>query len=286
MTFPLDLYPPVEVPIECSGATHRLRWEAGYLRAVDHKDAKAERVLRALGGDQCACIDSLDTWEAHRADLRVLSLASRGPADCLVPTDDGFAVPHGQMPMRAIGAQARMVMAARTRARIGPGQAGRRGWFGYAPLSRAGHSEQAEDPLGRLIGLNSVIAHRLSVTVAAEWAARVADNHPSVGLARPALLAALYGRAVLALRGWLGDPKLDVRVYLDGAPPSLTRDGSRLHVRLGFEWLSTVWGLGLDVIWDRFSVALLDSSPGQLRLLTLGRDLSEQQDVVVAVDSG
>jgi hypothetical protein len=286
MTIPRYLYPPAEVPIECSGSTHRLRWEAGHLEAVDHKDAKAERVLLALGGDECACIESLDTWEAHRVDLRVLSLASRGPADCLVPTDDGVAVPHGQMPMRAIGARARMVIAARTRAQIGTGRVGRGGWFGYAPLSRAGHAEQAEDPLGRLIGLNPVIAHRLSVTVAAEWAARVADNDPAVGLARPALLAALYGRAVLALRGWLGDPKLDARVYIDGELPGVTWDGSRLHVRLGFEWLSTVWGLGLAVIWDRFSLALLDSSPGQLRLLTVGRDLSEQRDVIVAVDSG
>ncbi|MHB1533183.1 MAG: hypothetical protein ACYC1D_00955, partial [Acidimicrobiales bacterium] len=78
----------------------------------------------------------------------------------------------------------------------------------------------------------------------------------------------------------------DARVHPDSGQPGITREGSRVHVRLGFEWLPTVWGLELAVIWDRFSLALLDSSPGQLRLLTVDRDLSEQREVIVAVGSG
>jgi hypothetical protein len=72
-----------QTSLTCEGASHRLRWERGELRALDHDDAEAERTLAALGDQRCACIDMLDAWARHACDLRVLVLASRGPADRL-----------------------------------------------------------------------------------------------------------------------------------------------------------------------------------------------------------
>jgi hypothetical protein len=78
-----------QAPVTCGGKKHRLRWEAGELVALDHEDPEAERTLAALGGQRCACVDLLDAWAKHTADLSVLVLASRGPTDA-------FAAPQGR----------------------------------------------------------------------------------------------------------------------------------------------------------------------------------------------
>src|SRR5688572_11247351 len=53
--------PPVEVPVECSGGAHTLRWRRGAVVALDH-DFGAERALRALGADRVPCMDLVDVW--------------------------------------------------------------------------------------------------------------------------------------------------------------------------------------------------------------------------------
>ena len=67
--------PPAVAPVTCGGARHRLRWADGKLGAVDHDDVDGERTLAALSGERCACIDLLDAWARHAADVRVLVLA-------------------------------------------------------------------------------------------------------------------------------------------------------------------------------------------------------------------
>jgi hypothetical protein len=80
--------PDAATRVDCGGETHTLRWRAGELHALDHEDVEGERALAGLGGERCACVDVLDAWARHADDLRVLVLASRGPADELDPPDD------------------------------------------------------------------------------------------------------------------------------------------------------------------------------------------------------
>jgi hypothetical protein len=76
-----------QATLECTGATHRLRWAEGELHALDHDDIEGERALAALGHERCACVDALDGWHRHAADLRVLALAPRGASDRLALHD-------------------------------------------------------------------------------------------------------------------------------------------------------------------------------------------------------
>lgn len=75
--------PPTELPLDCAGQRHRLRWESGTLHALDHADPDGERTLTALGGDTSRCIQILDAWVRHTDDLTVPLLASRGLRDPL-----------------------------------------------------------------------------------------------------------------------------------------------------------------------------------------------------------
>jgi hypothetical protein len=81
--------PPAETLVECGGARHRVRWEAGEVSAPDHADLDGERTLAALGGERCVCADVVDAWAAHAADERVLVLGRRGPSDRIVVREWG-----------------------------------------------------------------------------------------------------------------------------------------------------------------------------------------------------
>jgi hypothetical protein len=67
--------------VDCDGATHRLEWERGELLALDHAHPERERVAAALGGRAGPCIELLELWNRHRANVDVLLIASRGPGD-------------------------------------------------------------------------------------------------------------------------------------------------------------------------------------------------------------
>ena len=73
--------PPAVAQVSCDGREHQLRWADGELRVPGHPDLESEKILRALAGENYACLDVLEAWEVHADDLRVLILASRGPAD-------------------------------------------------------------------------------------------------------------------------------------------------------------------------------------------------------------
>ena len=83
---------PVQVEVECSGTTHQVLWADGVVRAPNHPEAEVERTLATLAGERIACIELTDIWARHRADLRVLALTSRGPADLITLR------PPGQFP--------------------------------------------------------------------------------------------------------------------------------------------------------------------------------------------
>ena len=252
---------PAVAQVSCDGREHQLRWAAGELRAPGHPDLESEKILRALAGESYACLDVLEAWEVHADDLRVLVLASRGPADPVSARPDepgptsrsGWTGPAAAASMRRRRAAVSAVMG------------------GGAPASREG-----EDTLSVLLSLGGPMQTRLTATVAAAWrerlragaapadaAARPADP-AAAEAARPALHAALYGRVVATLRAWTGRPDLRVALTMIGESdqPALAPDGDGIAVELPFGWISEVWARGLGTCWDRFILAAAPAGDG------------------------
>lgn len=294
---------PVELPVECGGQTHRLRWAEGELRSLDHADAEGERTLAALGGEPSRCVQLLDAWARHADDLDVLLLASRGPSDPLAEAGGSSGAGRGGMPFMAPGAYRSTVRAtqvARPGARVTrPRAAGSGGgWFAYAPLNGPSPGAvpglapvEPEQEVEVLLGLGSGLPERLVAGVVAVWAGRLAADDDRSRAASPALQAALYGRALAALRAWLGEPGLDVDLSMvpPDAPRSLTRDDAGLHLAVPFAWLAEVWAPGFATVLGRFCLAaewagdagggwrltVIGPDPGTSRVLTLS--LGDQQ---------
>jgi hypothetical protein len=272
--------PAAQATVSCGGQEHRLRWQAGKLRALDHADADAERTLSALGGQRCGCVDMLDAWHRHVGDLRVLVLASRGLTDQLSP-QPGPARPGGGF--------------ARLAGRPHPVRA-RRGWASHSvPAPSAAHltagrgpalpapaTADPEDELIELLQLGGSLPDRLAATVAAGWSQRLAQPDEATRRALPQLHAALYGRAAAALRGWLGNPALAVDLQMiDGRRrPGLSQREGGIRAELPFGWLVDVWAKGLAVTAGRFCLAATRSG-GRWTLSTVGPDLLEPRPLTV-----
>lgn len=293
---------PVELPVECGGQTHRLRWAEGELRSLDHADAEGERTLAALGGEPSRCVQLLDAWARHADDPDVLLLASRGPSDPLAGPDDPSG-PGGAgmsfMPPGAYRSTIRTTAAARPGARVTrPRASGSgRGWFAYAPLNGPSPGAvpglapvEPEQEVEALLGLGSGLPERLVAGVIAAWAERLAAGDDRSRAAGPALQAALYGRALAALRSWLGEPGLDVDLSM--VPPdalrSLCRDDAGLHLSLPFAWLGEVWVPGLATVLGRFCLAAeqTDDPGGAWRLTVIGPDLGPPRGFTLVADPG
>ena len=259
--------PPAVAQVSCDGREHQLRWAAGELRAPGHPDLESEKILRALAGENYACLDVLEAWEVHADDLRVLVLASRGPADPVAVR------PDEPRPTAWTGSTGRAGAARMLRRRVGCDRgAGRRG-----PASR-----EREDTLAVLLSLGGPMQTRLTATVAAAWRERLRDGTAPAGAAtaladtsvpagtaaieaaRPALHAALYGRVVATLRAWTGRPDLRVALTMIGESdrPALAPDGDGIAVELPFGWISDVWARGLGTCWDRFVLAATPAGDG------------------------
>ena len=264
--------PPAVAQVSCDGREHQLRWAAGELRAPGHPDLESEKILRALAGESYACLDVLEAWEVHADDLRVLVLASRGPADPVaVRPDEPGPTSWTAMTGRAAAATMQRRRAAVT-AVMGGG----------APASR-----EREDTLATLLSLGGPMQTRLTATVAAAWRERLRDGAApadaaaapapaaatrcgrdrgcgAIEAARPALHAALYGRVVATLRAWTGRPDLRVALTMIGESdqPALAPDGDGIAVELPFGWISDVWARGLGTCWDRFVLAAAPAGDG------------------------
>jgi hypothetical protein len=273
---------PAQTTVRCGEHLHRLRWEDGRLRAMDHQDADSERTLAALGAQSCPCLDVLDAWSRHTSDLRVLTLTSRGATDPVAlqsdwsPPTPGAAATTSQGP----GMQLRRR---------------RRGWTSYAALGassavvaqRASRSHVPTDPddeLTELLGLGGGLPHRLATTVAAEWAARLETSNHTLTENEPQLHAALYGRVRAATRLWLGRSQLDVAVTMIRAEeqPSLDHSQGRVQADLPFSWLTQVWARDLAVIWGRFCLAATHDD-GVWTLDTVAPGTADIQQVTLAL---
>lgn len=257
-----------EIGLDCGGQPHRLRWAAGELRALDHTDLESEQILSVLAGQGFPCLDVLDLWARYAADLRVLILASRGPADPLVtwtPSAPGWPGPTRR--------RARRLASVRNTGT-------------YSVLSYHGGPGEEDDGLARLISLGGLLPDRLAATVIATWAERLRapGEADAVSAARPALHAALYGRVVTALRSWTGRRDLAVALTMipEDQPPRLARDGDGIAAELPFGWLADVWARGLTTCWDRFCLAAAPQPSGDSWLLsTVGPDLDQPHPITL-----
>jgi hypothetical protein len=106
--------------------------------------------------------------------------------------------------------------------------------------------------------------------VVAHWTDRVAEGDAAGR--RPALQAALYGRAALAVRAGLGG-QIEVTVSMidPDEPSALHRGRDGAHLALPFRWLTQVWAPGLSNTAGRFVLhATLEQ--GRLALLIADPD--------------
>lgn len=258
----------------CGEERHRLRWEGGELRALDHADPESERTLAALGGVRCACVDALDAWAAHAADPRVLVLASRGPGDPLAAPQDDAAPPAPLAPARA--PRRGTAMAVLSAVRLPPGG------------SPARHGPPA-DPLIGLLDLGGGLPERLVATVAEHWRGQLERPGGADAPERALLHAALHGRLLVALAGWLARPLPELGLELemieaDGARGLELEPGAeRIRAALPFAWLTEVFCRDLAVLLGRFCLAAAWTHGGALALDTVTVDGADRARVTIAL---
>ena len=250
--------PPCETLVPCGQGQHSVRWEAGELRLPSHADPEAELVLAALGGDKARCVEIAEAWQRHTADLTVLGIGPRGPADEVVVTWDD-------------------VDAAEQAARGGTGGPGRWGWRLASPpraaMARAAirhqqYQEEAGEASQRRLDMLSLLALgtgfqvRLAGQVVAAHADRLDEPEELRRTIRSVLTAALAGRVALVAEQWLGiDPdQVEASLYRGAGWGSVELTGRgeqrRLRVSLPAWWLARVWASGLALTGRHLVVAV------------------------------
>ena len=271
--------PPCEALVPCGQGRHVVRWKAGELRLAGHADPEAELVLAALGGEKARCVEIAQAWNRHTADLTVLSIGPRGPADEIaVSWEDvdaaaqaarggawGGGPRHGAMRLASPPTAAAMAMAAVRR---------------QQHQQEAGEASQRRLDMLSLLALGAGFQVRLIGQVVAAHADRLdePDGHgPSVEghSIRPALKAALAGRFALVAEQWLGiDPdQVEVSLHRDAGWGSaeLTGRGEqrRLRVSLPVSWLARVWACGLALTGRHLVVAVERAGWPEAQVLAL-----------------
>jgi hypothetical protein len=271
--------PPCEALVPCGQGRHVVRWEAGELRLAGHADPEAELVLAALGGEKARCVEIAQAWNRHTADLTVLGIGPRGPADEIaVSWEDvdaaaqaarggawGGGPRHGAMRLASPPAAAAMARAAVRR---------------QQHQQEAGEASQRRLDMLSLLALGAGFQVRLIGQVVAAHADRLdePDGHgPSMEghSIRPALKAALAGRFALVAEQWLGiDPdQVEVSLHRGSGWGSaeLTGRGEqrRLRVSLPVSWLARVWACGLALTGRHLVVAVERAGWPEAQVLAL-----------------
>jgi hypothetical protein len=266
--------PPCETQVPCGRGRHVVRWEAGALRLDSHADPEAELVLAALGGEKPRCVEIAEAWARHAADLTVLSVGPRGPAD---PVDvswddvDAAAQAAGRGQVLSSGPQSTpMRLASPPTAAIA-----------RAAVRHARFQEEAERAGQRRTDMLSLLAlgHqfqvRLTGHVAAAYADRLDEPDEHGRNVRAVLTAALTGRLARVAEQWLGiDPGQVVAALHDGhgwGSAELTGRGEqrRLRVSLPAWWLARVWACGLALAGPHLVVAVERAAWPDARVLAL-----------------
>lgn len=115
-----------------------------------------------------------------------------------------------------------------------------------------------------LFTLGAPLQHRLCIGVARAWIDRLAANPEDPG--RPAMTAALIGRAEPIVRRWSGG----VATVRSGPTATLDRTDDGVEVVLDFEWLTNVWGPGLSMIEDNLVIEASDVGDGGVAVTAIG----------------
>lgn len=273
--------PPVQTTIRCTGRVHRLRWAAGQIRAIDHEDAATEP-----GPPHSPCGQMLEAWTHHVADLTVLVLASRGPADPLAAgpgeplggTTSPPPRPAHQGSGSGLGLDAVPGASRALRART------------YSTDYTIPDNDEPTGPDGELIALFSLdypLQHRLAAAVIADWTRRLRHSGERPERAVPALHAALYGRLTAALRVWTrrSDLLADLTMIDETDRPSLTRTDDTVTARLPFGWLGDVWVKGLATTGEGFCIAAAPSDDGRWVLSTVDQTFGPPRETAVEFPS-
>jgi len=263
--------PPCEAYVPCGDGRHVVRWEAGALRLLSHPDPEGELVLAALGGDKARCVEVAQAWGRHAADLSVLAIGPRGPADEIALSWDdvdaaaqvGARGPGSYGPPRA----APMRLASPsipTSARV------------QAQRQRMEHemarTTQRRNDMLSLLALGYGFQVRLIGQVAEAHASPPDDQLARV---RPPLVAAISARVALAAEEWIGIDPDQVVVSLHRGPGwgsvELTGQGGqrRLQVSLPAGWLGRVWAAGLALAGRHLVVAVQRAGWPDARVLAL-----------------
>lgn len=151
---------------------------------------------------------------------------------------------------------------------------------GY-PGGRARHRTEAE--LLRLLALGGGLPDRLQANAAAAWARRLQTGHAALNATLPQLHAALYGRALATVRGWLGEPDLTIELTFiapDGER-RLIRTGDGIAVSLPFSWVPDVWARGLAVTFGRLCLAAESTDGIRWTLHTIGAGLGDPTEITI-----
>ncbi len=148
-----------------------------------------------------------------------------------------------------------------------------------------GPRRETEEQTVALLGTSNHLADRLAATTAAIWTERLSTGHPALETVQPELDAALYGRVLRTLRGWLGEPQLGVELTMIGPEetPRVIRTADGVHARLPFGWLSDVWMRGLAVTFGQMCIAAETADGSAWTLQTLGPDLTDRVELTVVV---
>ena len=263
--------PPCETLVPCGRGRHCVRWEAGELRLASHADPEAELVLAALGGDKARCVEIAEAWRRHTADLTVLGIGPRSPADeVTVSWDDvdaaGQAARSGASVLGyGAGPLASPPRAAMARASIRYQQ----------HQAEAGEASQRRLDMLSLLALGTGFQIRLAGQVVAAHADRLDEPDELGRTIRSVLTAALDGRLAPVAEQWLGiDPdQVEVSLYRGTGWGSVELTGRgeqrRLRVSLPAWWLARVWACGLALTGRHLVVAVERAGWPDARVLAL-----------------
>lgn len=158
--------------------------------------------------------------------------------------------------------------------------------IGRRPHPRAPIKPSDDPDLPALLALGGGLPDRLQAHAAAAWTQRLGTGHSALDAAVPQLHAALYGRLLVALRVWLGEPRLSLELTMIDADGDhrLERDGDAVLAALPFAWLSEVWARGFSTILGRLCTGAASDDGLEWTLDTLDPDLTTTRQLSITLD--
>ena len=312
--------PLAQTEISCGQERHPVQWAGGRLVLPAHRDAEAELVLAALGGEKAACTDLAGMWVRHADDLDVLALGPRCDADQPSFGWDDIALIESTLPPWTVGRPYAVsgppggphaasvsrvyrrrpgggtVSAGSLSGFVSPGSRPRRMGSGPAGGARRVRFQVREEDDGHrarrielltLFALGPAFRQRLAGAVAAAWGG--GDRAGDLAANRPALVAALTGRLAPAVAVWLGVEPDEVTASLHagtGWGHLEVAGGGGVVASLPLDWLAQVWACGLAVIGGHLVVGVQAAGWPDARVLALSAPGADPVSLTVRAGDG